>query len=86
LKQGRVDLDALLARVRAAFPELTFTRATLNDFGEDHAVVILDDAWVFRFPRHCRSRVARRRGTAPAPGFASTLVPADARLSLGPEA
>ena len=51
LTQGRVDLDALVARIRAEFAELTFARATLNDLGEDHAVVILDDAWVFRFPR-----------------------------------
>jgi len=51
LAQGRVDLGALVARVRAEFPELAFARATLNDLGEDHAVVMLDDAWVFRFPR-----------------------------------
>jgi aminoglycoside 2''-phosphotransferase len=51
LKQGRVDLAALVARIRAAFPLLAFERAALNDFGEDHAVVVLDDAWVFRFPR-----------------------------------
>jgi aminoglycoside 2''-phosphotransferase len=51
LSQGQVDLAALVARIRAEFPEATFARATLNDLGEDHAVVILDDAWVFRFPR-----------------------------------
>jgi aminoglycoside 2''-phosphotransferase len=51
LAQGAVDLEALLARIRGAFPALVFERAVLNDFGEDHAVVILDDAWVFRFPR-----------------------------------
>jgi hypothetical protein len=51
LAQGRVDLEALVARIRAEFPDLVFERASLNDFGEDHAVVMLDDAWVFRFPR-----------------------------------
>jgi aminoglycoside 2''-phosphotransferase len=51
LKQGRVDLDALVARIREAFPDLAFDRASLNDLGEDHAVVVLDEAWVFRFPR-----------------------------------
>ena len=51
LKQGQVDLDGLVARIRAEFPEFILTRAILNDFGEDHAVVIVDDAWVFRFPR-----------------------------------
>lgn len=52
LKQGAVDLAALVARVRAEFPDLAFDRATLNDLGEDHAVVFLDDSWVFRFPRN----------------------------------
>jgi aminoglycoside 2''-phosphotransferase len=51
LKQGEVVLAGLVARIRAAFPNLAFSRASLNDLGEDHAVVILDDAWVFRFPR-----------------------------------
>jgi aminoglycoside 2''-phosphotransferase len=52
LAQGRVDLGALVARIRAEFPDLAFDRATLNDFGDDHAAVLLDDAWVFRFPRN----------------------------------
>ena len=52
LKQGSVDLAALVARIRAEFPDLAFARATLNDLGEDHAVVFLDQAWVFRFPRN----------------------------------
>jgi aminoglycoside phosphotransferase (APT) family kinase protein len=56
LKQGEVELDGLVARIRVEFPELTFARATLNDLGEDHAVVILDDAWVFRFPRTAEYR------------------------------
>jgi len=58
MRQGRVDLGALVARIRAEFPDLAFARATLNDLGEDHVVVVLDDAWVFRFPR---SAEARRR-------------------------
>jgi aminoglycoside 2''-phosphotransferase len=52
LEQGRVDLDALVARIRSEFPDLAFERAKLNDFGDDHAVVFLDQAWVFRFPRN----------------------------------
>ncbi len=51
LKQGRVDLEGLVARIRAEFAELAFAQATLNDLGEDHVVVILDDARIFRFPR-----------------------------------
>jgi aminoglycoside 2''-phosphotransferase len=51
VKQGQVDLAALVARIRREWPGLAFARARLNDLGEDHAVVFLDDAWVFRFPR-----------------------------------
>jgi aminoglycoside phosphotransferase (APT) family kinase protein len=63
LQQGRVDFAALVARIRAEFPQLGFCRAILNDDGEDHAVVILDDARVFRFPRtaECASYAARER-------------------------
>lgn len=51
LKQGSVRLSELVGRIRDAFPELEFTRGVLNDLGEDHAVVVLDDRWVLRFPR-----------------------------------
>lgn len=51
LAQGQVDLARLARRIRSEFPDLTFSHAALNDLGEDHAVVILDDEWVFRFPR-----------------------------------
>jgi aminoglycoside 2''-phosphotransferase len=51
LKQGGVSLEALTARIRTAFPDLAFADAVLNDEGDDHAVVILDRRWVFRFPR-----------------------------------
>jgi aminoglycoside 2''-phosphotransferase len=46
-----MNLDDLVARIRAAFPELAFAKAALDERGQDHAVVILDDRWVFRFPR-----------------------------------
>jgi aminoglycoside 2''-phosphotransferase len=51
LKQGQVDLAGLVGRIRTEVPELRFADAVLNDLGEDHAVVVLDDLWVFRFPR-----------------------------------
>ena len=51
LAQGRVDLAPLVERIRAEFLALGFESAILNDDGEDNAVAILDDAWVFRFPR-----------------------------------
>jgi aminoglycoside 2''-phosphotransferase len=50
------DLEDLTARIRAAFPRLAFAGATLVDDGADHVVVMLDDAWVFRFPRDDRRR------------------------------
>jgi aminoglycoside phosphotransferase (APT) family kinase protein len=46
-----MNLDALLGRIRSDFPDLTFETARLSPTGEDHAVVILDEAWAFRFPR-----------------------------------
>ncbi|HEX4197538.1 MAG TPA: aminoglycoside phosphotransferase family protein [Caulobacteraceae bacterium] len=51
LKQGEVDLGRLVARIGAEFPSLDLGQPRLNDHGADHAVVILGDAWVFRFPR-----------------------------------
>jgi aminoglycoside 2''-phosphotransferase len=47
-----VDAGALAARVRATFPELVFKDAALNEKGEDHHMLVLDDRYVFRFPRH----------------------------------
>jgi hypothetical protein len=43
-------------RIRRAFPDLVFARAALNDEGADHAVVVLDEAFVFRFPRNDERR------------------------------
>ncbi len=64
VRQGQVDLARLVGGIRAEFPELGFTDAVLNDSGEDHAVVVLDDRWVFRFPRSAAAAaggVAERR-------------------------
>jgi aminoglycoside 2''-phosphotransferase len=49
---GGSTLTQLAARIRQAFPSLAFDRAVLNEVGEDHQVLILDDRYVFRFPRH----------------------------------
>ena len=43
---------ALAARVRGVFSGLEFTHAELNERGEDHQVLVLDDRYLFRFPRH----------------------------------
>jgi aminoglycoside 2''-phosphotransferase len=59
-RQGKVDQARLAARIQTEFPELPFSKAELNDFGEDHAVIVLDGRWVFRFPRGAE---AAARGT-----------------------
>jgi aminoglycoside 2''-phosphotransferase len=46
-----LGLKILLERVRAAFPDLAFARAEIEDRGGDQRVLILDDAYAFRFPR-----------------------------------
>lgn len=61
MKQGRVDLAQLVVQIQAEFPDLCFAEAVLNDSGEDHAVVLLDDSWVFRF---ARTRAASARGAS----------------------
>ena len=45
-------LDELTARIHGAFPDLTFTSAELVTHGDDNFVVVLDAAWVVRFPRN----------------------------------
>jgi aminoglycoside 2''-phosphotransferase len=45
------SLAELEARIRAAFPSLLYQRAVFNTYGEDNYVVVLDGAWVVRFPR-----------------------------------
>jgi aminoglycoside phosphotransferase (APT) family kinase protein len=42
----------LARRVRAAFPDLEFSRAERIEKGEDHQVLVLDGRYVFRFPRY----------------------------------
>jgi aminoglycoside 2''-phosphotransferase len=54
--QGRSDNDIaqkrdLIARVRTEFPKLSFSRTRLVAGGDDHAVLVLDRKFVFRFPR-----------------------------------
>jgi aminoglycoside 2''-phosphotransferase len=51
IRQGEVDLEDLVARIRCEFPDLALAEARLVDEGEDNAVIILGDRWVFRFPR-----------------------------------
>ena len=41
----------LLQKIRKEFPDLAWTKAEHNIDGQDHYVIILDDKYVFRFPR-----------------------------------
>lgn len=45
-------LEQLTTRIRAAFPNLGFANAELVTYGDDNLVVLLDRAWVVRFPRN----------------------------------
>jgi|GEM_PF-1601846 aminoglycoside phosphotransferase (APT) family kinase protein len=45
------DVQALSETIRTTFPDFHFSKATLAMSGDDHIVLIVDDAWVFRFPR-----------------------------------
>ena len=48
---SEATLEELLARIRGAFPQLVFSEARLVGTGDDNLVVVLDDAWIARFPR-----------------------------------
>jgi aminoglycoside phosphotransferase (APT) family kinase protein len=45
-------LPQLEARLREAFPDLAYTHAALNDYGEDNQIVVLDGVWIVRFARN----------------------------------
>lgn len=47
----RIALQSHIDSIRDIFPEVRFKRAKLILSGLDHIVVVLDDSWIFRFPR-----------------------------------
>jgi aminoglycoside 2''-phosphotransferase len=47
-----LDLETLVAKVREAFPGLPIAQAEIEDRGGDHRVLLVDDEYVFRFPRN----------------------------------
>jgi len=49
-------LEALVVRIRVAFPQLAFSKAELIGSGEDNLVVVLDDEQIARFPRKVEYR------------------------------
>jgi aminoglycoside 2''-phosphotransferase len=44
--------------IRREFPDFVFKRVTSVRAGENHTAIILDDAWVFRFPKSDAYRLA----------------------------
>lgn len=56
--RARTTLPGFLDQIRDEFPEFHLQEARLVDSGLENIVVILDDAWVFRFPRSQERRLA----------------------------
>ena len=56
--RGRMILPAYVRQIRHDFPELHFEQARLIDSGLENIVVVLDDKWIFRFPRSEWRRLA----------------------------
>ena len=59
--RGRVMLPAYLELIKDHFPDFSFHSARLIDSSFANVVVVLDDAWVFRFPRNKWRRAAFSR-------------------------
>ncbi len=59
------ELSAFAARIRACAPDLTIASLRLNPDGLTNHVLIVDDAWVFRFPKddYARDLLAREMQT-----------------------
>ena len=52
------EKSALVALIRREFPDFLFRRVTSVRAGENHTAIILDNAWVFRFPKSDAYRLA----------------------------
>lgn len=59
-RRARRALAGYLARIGAAFPDVSYRSAWLIDEGNDYAIVNLDDSLVFRFPRNGDSADLKR--------------------------
>lgn len=51
MKADHETRTQLVRRIRSALPDFSVRRTKLIDEGFDHAVLIVDGDWVFRFPR-----------------------------------
>ena len=57
--------EELVAKIRSEFPELKFTDVVpILDKGDDHAVLILDNEWVFRFPKSWAFKISFKQEVA----------------------
>ena len=56
--RARAMLPGYLDQIRDDFPEFHFQEARLVDSGLENIVVVLDDSWIFRFPRSQARRLA----------------------------
>jgi len=52
------EKNALIQQIRREFPAFEFKRITSVRAGENHTAIILDNAWVFRFPKSDAYRLA----------------------------
>jgi hypothetical protein len=65
-----MDLQPYLESIRAWRPELRLTSVEVNPFGLNNVVLIIDDEWIYRFPRDAEARenfVTKKSGMVPGP-------------------
>jgi len=56
--RARATLPGYLTQIEEDFPDFHFQEAKLVDSGLENVVVILDEEWIFRFPRSDARRLA----------------------------
>lgn len=52
MKKIKYSKSELLMRIHLEFPNLKFFKAKVNNKGWDHTIIILDNKYVFRFPKN----------------------------------
>ena len=55
------NMEGYLQRIRAEFPDFTFANARMVTDGADHLVFVIDEAWIFRFPKTDEYRESFKR-------------------------
>lgn len=79
-----ISLDHALTLVRKHFPDLSFSSARILATGWDNTVVLLDDDWVFRFPRRAIALAGIEREIAWLPWIAGQVgVPVPVPVFVG---